>query len=79
MISIINIIFILGLSIIDSPLRSKEITQYQETVTNRVETVTKEMNTLNSNLNLLSIRLMNLLPKNNLEQVTNYNLKEYNN
>ena len=58
----INILLILGLSLLYNPLLSKEISKNKESVSSSIQGVAKEMKNLNSNLELLSNTISNLIP-----------------
>ena len=58
-----NIILIIGLSLFNSPLHTKEINDNQESlVASNVEEIAEEIKNLNSNLKLLSNTISNLVP-----------------
>ena len=57
-----NIILIIGLSLFNSPLHTKEINDNQESLASNVEELAEEMKNLNSNLKILSNTITNLIP-----------------
>ncbi len=57
-----NIFLIIGLTLFNSTMHSKEINHNQESLSTNVEELTEEMKNLNSNLKLLSNKISNLLP-----------------
>ncbi len=57
-----NILLIIGLSLFNSPLHTKEIHHNQEPLSSTVEEIAEEMKNLNSNLKLLSNTISNLVP-----------------
>ena len=57
----LNIILILGLSLLNSPLHTKEIYHNQESLSFTVEELAEEMKNLNTNLKLLSNTISNLV------------------
>ena len=61
MIKKLNIILIIGLSLFNSPLQTKEIYKNQEYISSNVEEIAEEMKILNTNLKLLSTTISNLI------------------
>ena len=57
----LNIILIIGLSLFNSPLHTKEIHHNQESLISSVEELAEEMKNLNSKLELLSNTITNLV------------------
>ena len=57
----LNIILIIGLSLLHSPLHTKEIYSNQESLSSSVEELAEEMKNLNSNLKILSNTITNLI------------------
>ena len=57
----VNIILIIGLSLFNSPLQTKEIYKNQEYISYNVEEIAEEMKILNTNLKLLSTTISNLI------------------
>ena len=56
-----NMILIIGLTLLNSPLQTKEISKNQEYISSNVEEIAEEMKILNTNLKLLSTTISNLI------------------
>ena len=57
----VNIILIIGLSLFNSPLHTKEIYKNKEYISSNVKEIAEEMKILNTNLKLLSTTISNLI------------------
>ena len=61
----LNVILILGLCLLNYPVKTKEIPKGTEYLSSSIEEIAEEMNNLNSSLDLLSITISNLVHGNN--------------
>ena len=57
-----NILLIIGITLFNTPLHTKEIKHNKESLSSNVEELAKDMKNLNSNLKSLSNTISNLLP-----------------
>ena len=58
-----NIILIIGITLFNTPLHTKEINHNKESLSSNVAELAEEMKNLNSNLKILSHKISNLVPK----------------
>ena len=58
-----NILLIIGITLFNTPLHTKEINHNKESLSSNVEELAEDMKHLNSNLKLLSHKISNLVPK----------------
>ena len=57
-----NILLIIGITLFNTPLHTKEINHNKESLSSNVEELAEEMKNLNSNLKILSNTITNLIP-----------------
>ena len=68
MIRNLNILLIVGLSLLNSPSHTKEISKDQASRSSNfsIEKIAEEMVNLNSSLDLLSLTISNIVPQNSM-------------
>ena len=68
MIRNLNILLIVGLSLLNSPSHTKEISKDQVSLSSNfsIEKIAEEMVDLNSSLDLLSLTISNIVPQNSM-------------
>ncbi len=57
-----NLLLIIGLSLLNSPLHSTEISKSKDSLSSSIQEIAEDMKHLNSNLELLSNTISNLVP-----------------